>query len=454
MQVYKYKPLEKLTVDFLIKKCPKKLLGIKPYIENNNSLYLLFCGIRKTVYEKLKMQVIDRYDNVFPHINTYHLPEYFPIQFEPSNLRFAYLFWSDNTDLDDNIGEFRICNWEDDHTNYKWELLKIRDDRKIEVARGNYFGNNYKIAELTWMSYQNPLIIEDLSLDELTNVYFQKHESKLHDASRSYNSYVKTKIFDQYDNTDTVMDIASGKGQDLFRYAKSRIGKVLFLEIDGTALLELIRRKHDYSTNRSYHNKMSILTQQMDLNEPYQTNINRLNKTNLIIPNNGFNLIVCNFAMHYLVSGKSAVINIGRFISHYLKPGGRFIFTSFDGERVFNLLEENKGEWKSEIKNKFHIKKKYKNKIFQPVGQQIDVLLPFSNGTYYTEYLININYISAEFEKFGLILETNQSFEEYQASYSGQRNKKNPNKIMDSDDLLYTSLYNYYGFYKTAKKSR
>lgn len=446
MVVYKYKPLDSLTVDFLIKKCPQKLLNIKPYIQNNNTLYLLFCGISKQVYQKLNMDVIKHYSDVFPTINYKHPPNYFPVQFQPSDTNYAYLFWSDNADLDNEIGEFKITNWKNNKPyKYKWELMRIREDRKVEVERGNYFGNNYKVAEFIWMSYQNPLIIEDEKLER----YFQQHESKTHEASRSFNSYVKASILDQFKDVPYVMDLASGKGQDLFRYGKVRTKNLLCVERDLTALQELIKRKHDYSKLKD-NGKMYIMSQQLDLTAPYKDNIAQLINSNIQLPNNGFDLIVCNFALHYLIGTYANVINIGKFINHYLKPGGRFIFTAFDGKKVLNLLEENKGEWKSSTPNKFHIKKKYTQTTIQPIGQKIDVLLPFSNDQYYTEYLVNIDYLSREYAKYGLTLETNMSFGDYQAKYK----PRGDNKIMDADDLLYTSLYHYYGFYKTKKGGR
>ena len=42
----------------------------------------------------------------------------------------------------------------------KWKLLKIRDDRQIDVNRGNYFGNDHRIAEITWHSIFWPLKLE------------------------------------------------------------------------------------------------------------------------------------------------------------------------------------------------------------------------------------------------------------------------------------------------------
>lgn len=446
MAVYKYKPLEKLSVDFLMKKCPKRLLGVKPYTQQaGRTLYLLFCGISRLVHEKLNIELITAYEEMFPHINTRRLPKYFPIQFEPSDRQFAYLAWESDDSLDGHIGEFIIRNPTSEHTQYSWQLINIRTDRDVELQRGTYFGNNYEVAEMIWMNYQDPLVINEEHRDDMHQVYFQEHDSETHRASRAFNNFVKSQIFSQYRATKTVMDMASGKGQDLFRYARYKMERVLFLEIDRTALTELIERKHSFSKQKN-PDHLHVLTQRLDLNQPYKENIERIEKSNLVIPKNGFELIICNMAMHYLICGKSFITNIVRFISHYLRPGGRFVFTAFDGEAVFNLLADGKGEWKSQSSDKFHIKKEFKESSFAPYGQKISVRLPFSKTDYYQEYLVNIDYLEGVFEKHNMVLETVKSFADYLPAYK----KEQPDEYaqMDDDDRTYTSLYYYYGFYK------
>jgi hypothetical protein len=154
MKVYKYKPCDKLTIDFYIKKSPDN------FAKNtkDQTLYLLFCGISKNMFFKLRMNFTRRYDDIFPNINTKNLPQYFPIQFSPGNQHHIYHFWSNYKYLDNEIGEFLY-----DVHSHKWKLEKIRYDLKVEVARGNYFGNDYKVAESIWISYKNPLVIENMN---------------------------------------------------------------------------------------------------------------------------------------------------------------------------------------------------------------------------------------------------------------------------------------------------
>jgi SAM-dependent methyltransferase len=185
---------------------------------------------------------------------------------------------------------------------------------------------------------------------------------------------------------------------------------------------------------------------QIDLNEDHKDNFDKLQ--DLHLPSSGVDLMVCNFAFHYFIPDRKHLMNIIKFINHYLKPGGRFVFTAFDGRAIIRLLNENNGNWTvskgKEIK--YSIKKQYKINVLEPIGQKIDVLLPFSNNDYYSEYLVNIEYIASEFSSYGITLETDQSFEEYLIEYKNT-NYKGYN-TMDADDRKYSSLYHYYCFYK------
>lgn len=444
MTVYKYKPIEKLSIDFLIKKCPDRLLGIAPYVKKPGyTLYLLFSGVRSDSFIQQRLQFIKFYEELFPHIDGNNLPKYFPIQFEPSDFTFGYLYWDKKDNLDGEVGEFVCGKCINGHLSIDdpfgmWTLHKIRSDRKSDVARGNYFGNNYKIAELTWMSYKEPLVIEEL---ETTN-YFQEHDNPLQKATRNFNSFVKAQIFEQFAGTEWTIDLASGKGQDLRRYSTYKFRNVAFMEIDNVALLELIKRKHELRESPP----IRILAHQLDLNAKFTDNITKLEDIKL--PTEGVDLIMCHFAFHYFLADKKSLINVGKFIQHFLKPGGRFVFTTFDAKAVVQLLNENKGEWtvKTGEHIKYSIKKQYTTTFLDLIGQKVDVLLPFSNSQYYTEYLVNIDYISDELAKLGFTLENDQAFGEYLESYK----KKNPMGFaaMNADDKKYSGLYHYYCFYK------
>lgn len=428
MRVYKYKPIEKLTCDFVIRECPKELLGIEPYIPGNKTLYILFCSIGEKTAYNLKIEKIKYYNKLFPNVS-----KNIPIQFTPSNKKDAYLYWGE-PGLDNNVGEFRVPNYKDDISKYKWELVRLREDRKELLSAGKYWGNYHKFVEFNWMAYSDPLIIEELD----TDVYFKKHDNDLQKYSRIYNSIVKGTLIDKISINSNVLDLASGKGQDLVRYVKQSINTLLLMEYDKTALLELINRK--YSLEGKMNNPIKILTHQVDLN----TDVKKITKSVedlLIVDKNYFNYIFCNFAFHYFVGSKKSISNIVKLIKYYLSKNGKFVFTAFDGNAINELIKD-KGKWESQIKNKYKIVKKYKNKKLEPYGQQIEVLLPFSDEKLYPEYLVNIDYISSVFLKEKIKLTSKKSF----IDFINDKEFTEIRKKLDEDDKKYISLYHVYEF--------
>lgn len=451
MQVYKFKPIEKLSIDFLIKKCPAHLLGVRPYIEKpGKTLYFLFCGVSRRVFTRLNLQaqLVKWYQDVFPELDLRNLPDYFPIMFQPSNDMYAYLHWDERPDLADNVGEFvlrpeakKYTFIDDIYTSVVdgrdsiWSLLKLRDDRKIEVQRGNYFGNNVRIAEFTWWSHFNPLVIGA----EL-KPYFRENDSQLHKQSRAYNSYVKSRIFEEFNGADWVMDIASGKGQDLFRYGKASVHNLVCLEIDYDAISELVKRKYEFA--ESQNSRMFISVCQIDMMDAYTKNINRLKFMRM--PND-FPVIVCNFAFHYFLQSEQSAANVVKFINNYARIGTRFIFTAFDGAAVMALLNDNRGNWTVYDKSdkdrpQYSIRSNYEVDTLQQFGQQIELMLPFSVMDYYKEYLVNIEAIAEVFEKYGFVLELNKSFIDYGGELP-----------LSANDKIYVGLYHAYCFVKTGK---
>ena len=441
---YKWKPVEHMSIDFLVKKCPKMLLGIEPYINKPNQiLYLLFSGIRNNVFRNMNIKLIKYYKKIFPVTNRI----YFPMQFSPGDKPYAYLFYSDKDNLDDKICEliYKIKKEE-------WKLLRIRNDRNPDVINGNDLGNMYFTAENIWYNYQTPLTIQDITNKNLKlDTYFQVNKSDIHRPAISFNSFVKGQLIQSGSNSDWCIDLGAGKGQDIFRYPTAGIKHLLALEIDKIALRELIKRKCHLQMGKTKHkfqqiNPISIYVQIMDLNNPWKQNLQIIKKKRIPIPKEGVDLIICNFVFHYLVFTKKNITNIINFISSLLKKNGKFIFTCFNGLNVFNTLQKHNGKYdvyEGEVL-KYSIHQDYQSKKFENCGQKIKVLLPFSKGEYYTEVLVNNKYIETQFNKKNMILQQSQSFSTYLDQFQKQ-NFKLYNKLT-TNDKEYISHY-YYSCY-------
>lgn len=414
MQVFKWKPVDKMTLDFVIRKCPDVLLNKAHFTPKNskNTLYLLFSGIQVDVMFKLKLTKIMNYNDIFPNM---YQKDYIPIQFCPSSNPLVYLYESKDTTLDNKIGEFLYNT-----VKSEWILQHLRVDREIDYANGTYYGNNFQIAEQTFNNILNPLKITEIDNPNKLG-YFAESDNSLYKAQRNYNSMVKEYLISIItdDNYKTVVDLACGKGQDLFRYRRACVKFLLAIDADIDALNELNKRKYNFTDMKNAPKcpeHMAIYTLYADLNQPCAETLETIKSHNIPIPLEGVDVVICNLAIHYMCGSKDNIKNFIKLVSSLLSNKSRFLFTCFDGSKVYDLLKENDGHYitRSNDVVKYSIKQKYTG-VFDKFGQKIDVLLPFSQGDYYTEYLVNIKYLAEVCEKEDLHLEIYDDFMSYES---------------------------------------
>lgn len=422
---WKWKPVEHMTIDFLVKK-------------NNSGQLMLFCSITKKYFNRVNMLLVSDYNDIFP--NTDIFKKIMPIQFCPSDNPNAYLYTHKSkkfkiSELVNNIVEFRMVDFE-------WDPVRIRHDRKLDFETGIYFGNNYMIAEELYMSYKNPLTLTDLTISKseyINNSYFKTAKQNIHRNQISYNSYVKDLLIGRFPNQDWAISLASGKGQDMFRLSKYNIKNCLFMDIDQQALSQIIMKKHSFQKRISKVNTR-ILTKQADLKTDSAIILKSIAK---LVPVGKINLIIFNFAIHYFTDNIRNIRNILDIISKSLQVDGTCIITCFCGDKIFELLKD-KDVWNDYDGTdvlKYSIKKKYKSKDLSNYGQQIDIKLPFSKDNYYTEYLVNSQFLIAEALKFNLELVESYRFCKFLQEYPNLR-------LLNESDLNYIKLHRYYIFKK------
>lgn len=430
---YKWKPQNMNTIDFLVLKCPDSLTGLEPLIKKEGlTLYILSVGITNQMMDNFRIKPIPGYDKIINGIGTNS--NYRPVQYSSSFWTNSYVFYHERDDLNLTICELLFDN-------YSWDLVKVREDRKISP---NYFGNNYVVAENTLINFIDPLTFEDLHSLDNSNIYFkQKSVAGQEINVNNYNRFVINEIFKKYiQNSKFVIDLASGRGADLFRYSVQKVNKVLFIEKDKSALSELMTRKYQ-SKKRSI--KMQILIHNTDLTLDKDVIMNRLvaetSTTSLSASN-----IVCNFAIHYMCGTLNHMTNICDLISELLQYDGHFIMTTFNGEKVFDLLKD-KEVWSS-TNGVYRIKKLYKDTTLKKYGQYINVKLPFDEVGI-DEPLCNINAFITIAKRYELEVIDNISFSEFLNKYKNAL----PIKYHDlkDEDIEYIDLYQVTVFRKIRK---
>lgn len=446
MVVYKWKPPERTTIDFLVMKAPEQLLGVKPYEQRPGfKLCILFCGISASLFRSMGLEHIPKYKEIFAGLTLRH--DYFPVHFTSPLDPKAYLYYHpDDFKLDtavtvdmlhQHVAEFRYTDG--------WKLEKLRPDKDLLIEKGVSYGNDFRVAVETFSYYSNPFTLDQLVHPESGGAeqYFVTEKQSVYKAMTKFNLFVKAQLLRQLHDSNLVVDLASGKGQDLYVYNGFRVKTTIFVEIDKEATVELARRagKMDdmtlYKFNQKPNVNMTVHVINADLKDTKRAYdaIQEFTKA--------ADGVVINFALHYLVEDRAGLDNFVSFVHSILRPGGVFIFTAFSGARVFELLRNIPTDESWDVheagKLKYSIRKLYNAKELADFGQQISVLHPFSDGRYYDEYLLNFDVVLQAFAKLSYVVIQNSSFGDWLDKYKAFDKRLYDN--MSPNDKKYSSLY-------------
>jgi hypothetical protein len=488
-QAYKWKSLWDTTIDCLARRAPPSVLGRLPYVDApGHELYFLFVGINPDLFDALGLERVPGYRDLFPtRTNT---GSYFPIQFSPSDAPMAYLYqhplvdpvpargkkasrdWEGWTpEIEGKVIELRCAGKSGDCAaagalgTPDWQIVRVRDDRTREIKTGQYFGNDFRIAELTWLNYVDPF--EEAQLwNGPTLGYFAAPKSAMYRAQTAYTSYVKSRRIEaDLTHARWVVDAAIGKGQDFGRYVQASVRHLVGIDQDQGALSELIRRKFshangrtagkggkggkggrgaDRGNRRAARDPTTLFALRADLTSPHADVAAKV-RSIVGFPAGGADALVSNLAIHYFAGDVVNIRNFAALSRALVKVGGTVIITTMFGSKVHDLLASNDvaagKSWDSRQDGvlKYSIRRDYAEKGLTKAGQRIGVLLPFSNGEYYEEFLVNVVALVAEFTARGFALVATPGF----ATHFDDFRTRNPtmHKMLSPADFEFLSLY-------------
>ena len=319
-----------------------------------------------------------------------------------------------------------------------WKPYRVRNDKTILYQTSkklNGTANNYNTAMNVWRSIINPVSVEVITgAKQLTsadivknNVYYARNVSRKKILSKPmldfHNKEVKSYLFDLFKYKKfNLIDLASGKGGDLNKWFDAGYTNVVGIELN----LDNIMNNSDgayrrlYNKNRNYSKKTNVIFLQKDVSEAWE-DINSIENESMFelyklvsrnekqkpgiphniskfrnILNNKFNVVSCQFAIHYMFENEKKLKTFCKNVDDVLKPGGYFIGTCLDGIKVGNMLDKSKngktiGEQDGNVL--WMLEKKYEGD-FKPnqTGQTISVYMESINQIL-DEYLVDIPYL-------------------------------------------------------------
>ena len=334
--------------------------------------------------------------------------------------------------------------------------IKVRYDKTLDLrTTGKNFGNAYHVANSNWHSIHRPVTEDILTSGDLTKVedddiYYNKYKkSKTTSGMRYFHNKIKAYLIEYATTLEggTMLDMAAGKGGDIRKwYYNSLINFVLAIDvskdnienkIDGACKRYIEEQKSkpskvqaifltgDLSKNikngEAFNNTQTIAISDSIFGKGPK-NVEVIGKVafeNYGIASKGFNIVSCQFALHYFFKDKASFKNFMINLVECTALNGIFIGTCYDGKTVHNLLKEGNFTSYENDELLLSIVKKYEDETFPNdsncLGYAIEIFQESINKPI-TEYLVNFEFLIRSMENYGFVLEKPTKSNEYFAN--------------------------------------
>jgi hypothetical protein len=488
-KVYKWKPPEDNTIDFLVN------MQNNDFTLHNQQLYKvlnLFVGYNPVQWEVITPR--DYLENKLSRTYSYIEKPFIPGDILDSSFSQYHCKFKENSKIlcengdeitNKSIVEFAYNN-KDDNIPYslRWIPLRVRQDKTDMYNRyGGISGaaNDYGTAINIWKSIKfevsekmiigkHELYSKDIIDDD---VYYYRLTSRDKFASKPmldfHNYWIKSNtLFKKFKGKTTLFDVSCGKGGDIPKWIENGFTKVLGVDIsrdnienpiDGAYARLLTNKKHDFKNQYVF----TTMDSSQKITQEY---IKSLSNPNDILINNllwgydkyaaidkyynfadigiGFDVVSCQFSIHYFFETENKLDNLIWNINNHLKIGGHFIGTCIDGQKLKTKLAHLKyGESiNGEKYNKvlWNIRKMYNNNNTIKFGDSIDVYME-SIGRIFKEYIVDFNVLVEKFAAYGIELLNPQELKKIGLDNSFETFDKAFDKVKDAHVDTYNQYY-------------
>ena len=303
--------------------------------------------------------------------------------------------------------------------NFRWKPKLIRS--------GKNKANGFHTCNQIWKQTHNPITLdmittgENIETNEMTGTTFYKltldAKQYFSEPMKHYHNFVKGQLLEMavYDRSNiSLLDLGCGKMGDIHKYVKNKIKFLVGIDYShdniyndkDSAPIRVINNKYKSNKIKKLSNNTMVIwgdvsknissgEAAMDvLNKYYldilygRVTVNDVSKLGKM-RNKGkqhFDIVSCQFAMHYFFENIEKLEGFITNIYENLKEGGMFIGTCLDGEHVFSALKLGKTKKRKLTKKKGTSKSKSKSQ-FRNVNEYNMEVKVNSKGHNYIESL-------------------------------------------------------------------
>ena len=353
------------------------------------------------------------------------------------------------------------CAYRADAGGGRWVPLRVRQDKSERFASNGVLGsaNDWGTAVNVWRSIHHPITIQMLTGEQPPSVQvsriepdaggndayyvartFDRKQSMLYAMANFHNVVVKARLYTEAvefcaaAGPASLFEMACGKGGDMPRWASHGFDPIVgidssmdnitssidgvytrlashqgmlgdrtlaFVCMDATTRMRPPLDEIRVAAADSPHG--DVIAALWDTSSRAMTNTAMTPLRGIIA--RGFDVVSCQFAMHYMFQDDLSLDRFVRNVDYLLRPGGVFIASCFDGDRIAQALDHSPdGQLYGVTRGgavAWQITKNYAGEFDGGAGAAIDVFIETINQTV-REYLVGARTLEARLNQVGL----------------------------------------------------
>ncbi|KAJ4773470.1 mRNA cap guanine-N7 methyltransferase [Rhynchospora pubera] len=233
---------------------------------------------------------------------------------------------------------------------------------------------------------------------------------------KKLNNWIKSVLIQLYARAgDAVLDLACGKGGDLIKWDKARIGYYVGIDIAEGSIKDC-RTRYNGDADLQQRRKKFSFPARLICADCYDARLDQY-----LYDDAPFDICSCQFALHYSWSNEARARQALANISALLRPGGTFIGTMPDANVIIKRLREAEG---LEFGNSVYwvsFDEDYSDKKF-PSSRPFGIKYKFhlEDAVDCPEWIVPFHVFKALAEEYDLELVMTKNFHEFVNEYLGK----------------------------------